>query len=59
MAASGAAREPSLEALFAAAAASAKREHAALETSEAWQVLTQEVLPPLAQAHQGCGTLCC
>ena len=52
MAASGEAREPSLEALFAAAAASAKREQAALETNEAWQVLTQEVLPPLAQAQE-------
>ena len=52
MAASGEAREPSLEALFAAAAASAKREHAALETNEAWQVLTQEVVPPLAQAQE-------
>ena len=52
MAASREATEPSLEALFAAAAASAKREHAALETNEAWELLTQEVLAPLAQAQE-------
>ena len=43
-------REPSLEALFAAATASAKREHAALETNEAWAA-TREVLALLAQAQ--------
>ena len=43
-------REPPLEALFAAAAASAKREHAALETNEAWAATT-EVLALLAQAQ--------
>ena len=43
-------REPSLEVLFAAATASAKREHAALETNEAWAA-TGEVLALLAQAQ--------